>query len=405
MFNDKETRNQLPLFEYPLRTVYGNAAANREAEIARLTEILSNGEFTNIEPYSYHGFRYEYDNDISINACIKRREPLKEVASYLLWKLGEFNFEIPLTVMRNNSHSAMLWTDDGSVDASDHDTIKYPEHVNLDAGFDIGVFDYVTGQTDRHNGNWQVSPTGNITLIDNGYGVKRQTSYATFFVDQFGGRKLEDRHINFLKIVSTLPDHFAGIGSDSVSTLRNNAQDLLDLGYLFGKNGAVKKAIDEDVVPANVEWHLDKFPQEVRELCKCNTCENEKNERRERAEKRREIEIAEMMNKREKEDIEYNRFMDARKAAKSLIRSAANRVRREDLKWIKDRRENVENGILNCNCAICKGRAQKIIDDTLKIDLKKGFVSVSIERRVGVNGSIKECGRRDCAVCKRKNNR
>ena len=62
MFNEKETRNQLPLFAYPLAVSY--VGANVEDE--RIERILRYGEFSQSNPSEFPGVKYESVEDSSV---------------------------------------------------------------------------------------------------------------------------------------------------------------------------------------------------------------------------------------------------------------------------------------------------------------------------------------------------
>tara|TARA_R110002074_G_scaffold27023_1_gene78863 strand:+ start:69 stop:1007 length:939 start_codon:yes stop_codon:yes gene_type:complete len=284
MFNEKETRNQLPLFAYPLAVSY--VGANVEDE--RIERILRYGEFSQSNPWEFHGFKYESIEDSSVAACIKRdRASREEIASYLLWKSSNFSFNLPITVDRTpeakTSTSAQLWTTDDSQEA--HEMGVSPEHVDIEQGLDIAVFDYVLGQADRHTGNWMINSDKRVTLIDNGYGFRR-LNYNSFFVEAFQGRKLKKNHYEFIENVLNLPANFGGLEDHHIDAVKDNAEQLKEIGYIFGSPNQLK---DEESAPEAMKWCEGNFPSYIVRKCECESCdEKRENEREKEWEKRQE---------------------------------------------------------------------------------------------------------------------
>ena len=325
MFNEKETRNQLPLFPFPLAVSYEKG----EAEFERIERILKFGEFENVQPSEFHGFKFESVEDSSVAACIKRdRASREEIASYLLWKLSNLSFKLPVTVDRTpearTSTSAQLWTNDDSKEASEAG-VK-PENIDLIQGLDIAVFDYILGQIDRHSGNWMINSNKDVTLIDNGYGFRR-LNHNSFFVSAFQGRKLESNHFNFIEIVLGLPYGFGGLEENQIADIKENAADLKAVGYIYGE--PVQLA-NEEFAPESVKWCEGNFPSYIVRKCKCESCAQKYELEREA--------------KFEKRMDDLKRIRDMKEAAESQVR---------EYEMLKRRGERIRSKCARKSCRIC----------------------------------------------------
>lgn len=113
-------------------------------------------------------FKAEEHEDRSLRPQIKGPYYIREAAAFEIAELLGLDDMVPPTTIRNfgDSRGSVQQYSEGSISAH----LK-TEDQRFDGSIDHArgaAFDFLIGNTDRHAGNWLLSPEGKLVLIDNG---------------------------------------------------------------------------------------------------------------------------------------------------------------------------------------------------------------------------------------------